>query len=131
MKMNKRYLGWKIAGCIVLGVGVFFAIGYGVMYLWNWLIPSLFNGPVITFWQAWGLFILSKILFGFGGGGGGGHEKKRRWKEKMKAKMQHMSPEERERVRDQFENCMGGRWGWNAPKEELPKDLPNETKEQV
>lgn len=125
MKMNKRYLGWKIAGGIVLAVVFFFALGYGTMYLWNWLIPSLFNGPVITFWQAWGLFLLAKILFGFGGGGG--HEKKRRWKEKMKAKMQHMSPEERERVRNQFEKCMGGRWGWNAPKEELP----NETKEQV
>jgi len=125
MKMNKKYLGWKIAGCIVLGVGIFFAIGYGVMYLWNWLIPSLFNGPLITFWQAWGLFILSKILFGFGGGGG--HEKKKRWKEKMRAKMQHMTPEERERVRDQFENCMGGRWGRSMPKE----DLSNETKEQV
>lgn len=122
----KRYIGWKIAGCIVLGAAFLIALGYGTMYLWNWLIPTLFNGPVITFWQAWGLILLSKILFGFPKGGPG-HEKKRRWKERMKAKMQHMSPEEKERVKNSFERCMGGRWGGNAPKE----DFPNETKEQL
>lgn len=34
-----------------------------IMWLWNWLIPELFNGPTITFWQSAGLFILSNILF--------------------------------------------------------------------
>jgi hypothetical protein len=52
----------KIAGFSILGVGfVAFAI-WLVMSLWNWLIPELFNGPVIGYWQTAGLFILSKIL---------------------------------------------------------------------
>lgn len=127
----KRYIGLKIAGCIVLGAAFIIGLGFGTMYLWNWLIPALFAGPVITFWQAWGLILLSKILFGFPKGGGH-HEggwgwRKRKWKERMKAKMEHMSPEEKERIKNQFERCMGGRWGSKAPKE----DLSGETKEQL
>ena len=33
-----------------------------VQLLWNWLIPGLFNGPMITFWQAAGLQTLSILL---------------------------------------------------------------------
>ena len=35
-----------------------------VMILWNWLVPTLFGLPAISVWQALGLLILSKILFG-------------------------------------------------------------------
>ena len=38
--------------------------GAVVMALWNWLLPSLFGLPVVTFWQALGLLALSRILFG-------------------------------------------------------------------
>ena len=38
-----------------------------VMLLWNWLMPSIFGLAVISFWQAVGLFLLTRILFsGFG-----------------------------------------------------------------
>ena len=37
-------------------------LGYPLMLLWNWLIPTIFNLPEITFWQAIGLNILSTIL---------------------------------------------------------------------
>ena len=40
-----------------------------VMTLWNNLLPEIMNVSTITFWQAMGIFILSKILFGFGKGG--------------------------------------------------------------
>jgi hypothetical protein len=33
-----------------------------VLWLWNELIPDLFHGPIITFWQACGLTILAKLL---------------------------------------------------------------------
>lgn len=39
-------------------------IGAPVMWLWNALIPDLFNGPTITFWQAVGITILSSLLTG-------------------------------------------------------------------
>ena len=56
--------GKKILLAILIIPVVVFVFVSVVMYLWNWLIPDLFNGPVITFWQAFGLILLSKILFG-------------------------------------------------------------------
>jgi len=38
-------------------------LGYPVMLLWNWLMPTIFNLPEVTFWQAIGLNLLSNILF--------------------------------------------------------------------
>lgn len=56
-----KYL--KYVGFGILGLGfVAFAI-WLTMTLWNWLIPDLFNGPEIGYWQTAGLFILAKILF--------------------------------------------------------------------
>jgi hypothetical protein len=33
------------------------------MLLWNWLLPDLFNLPVIGFWQAVGITLLANLLF--------------------------------------------------------------------
>jgi len=33
-----------------------------IMWLWNWLIPDLFDLPVITYWQALALRILVSLL---------------------------------------------------------------------
>ncbi|HKJ86096.1 MAG TPA: hypothetical protein VKA06_08465 [Spirochaetia bacterium] len=33
------------------------------MALWNWLMPEIFGLTRITYWQAWGLFLLFSILF--------------------------------------------------------------------
>ena len=38
-------------------------LGFPLMWLWNWLIPTIFNLPEITFWQALGLNALATILF--------------------------------------------------------------------
>jgi len=60
----------KYTGFGILGVGAMFLFVWLVMLLWNALIPELFNGPVLSYWQTAGIFILSKILLsGFGGGG--------------------------------------------------------------
>jgi hypothetical protein len=52
-----------LAGAIGVVVLVGFILGFPLMYLWNWLMPTLFNLPTITFWQAVGLNLLSGILF--------------------------------------------------------------------
>ena len=57
----------KGIGFAALGIGLFVLATYVVMRLWNWLIPSLFNGPKLRFVQALGLFLLARLLFGFGG----------------------------------------------------------------
>ena len=61
---------FKYIGFGILGVGAMFFFVWLVMLLWNALIPELFNGPVLSYWQTAGIFILSKILLtGIGGGG--------------------------------------------------------------
>ena len=80
------------------------AFSYIVMSLWNWLMPAVFGMHLITFWQAVGLLILSKILFG--GFRGGPH---RHWngRRRMMERWDHMTPEEREK----FRQAMAGRCG--------------------
>jgi hypothetical protein len=62
------FFGLKIAGVVILGIiaAAAFAVlfGYIVMWLWNWLLPTLFGFKAITFWQAVGIVILAKIIFG-------------------------------------------------------------------
>jgi hypothetical protein len=78
--------------------------GFVVMWLWNWLVPALFGGHTIGYWQAWGIIILSKILFGgFSGRPGDGGN----WKRRMQQRLEKMTPEEREK----FLQGMSGRCG--------------------
>src|ERR1051325_4864539 len=72
MTMSKKKLIWMVPAALI-GMTFFIAIGgMVVMLLWNWLATALFGLPMITFWQAFGLLALCRILFGgFGLGGGG------------------------------------------------------------
>lgn len=89
----------------VLVIGTLF--GLVVMMLWNWLLPPLFGLPEITFWQALGLFVLSKVLFG-----GWRHGPPAHWR--WKHRMDLMSPEERNRIKQRF-MC---KWGGVAEQEQ-------------
>ena len=66
--MNGKVRLWRlmwIAPLAILGMVVFAALGgYVVMRLWNWLTPAMFGWHVITFWQALGLLVLVRLLFG-------------------------------------------------------------------
>lgn len=99
--MQRRWwtFGPKIAVMIAAAVVVF---GFLVKALWNCLMPSLFGLPTITFWQAFGLFLLSKLLFGGFHGRGFGHN---RWHRRMEERLAKMSPEEREQLRHGFRRC--------------------------
>ncbi len=59
-------------------------------------MPSIFGLHTITFWQAIGLFVLSKLIFGGFHGGSGGRN---HWKARMKERWDSMTPEEREKFR--------------------------------
>jgi hypothetical protein len=61
-----------IAGAILLGL----LFGKLIMWLWNWLMPSLFGLRTIGFWEGLGIFLLAKLIFGFGGGSSGEGDKK-------------------------------------------------------
>lgn len=53
---------FTIAGLAILA-GALFLFGLIVMKLWNWLMPDIFGLGTISYWQAWGLLVLSSILF--------------------------------------------------------------------
>jgi hypothetical protein len=78
----------KYVGFGILGVGFVILTIFVVMSLWNSLIPVLFNGPVLTFWQTAGLFILSKILL-TGIAPGANHGSRRDWRRKYHDKYHH------------------------------------------
>ena len=96
---------------IPIGIAAFLAlISFVVMNLWNYLLPGILHVGVITFWQAMGIFILCKILFGFGKGGG--HRGGAWMRHGMAEKFKNMSPEDREKFKQKWEQkCGHGRWG--------------------
>ncbi len=67
---HKRFFGNRRhrAGWVFLGIIGFTALallfGLVVLSLWNWLMPVIFHLGVITYWQAIGLAILGRLLFG-------------------------------------------------------------------
>lgn len=67
------------------------ALGYIVMALWNATLPAVAGFHTITFVQALGLLVLSRILFGGLRGRG--------WRGRMHQRWQQMTPEEREQFR--------------------------------
>ena len=93
----RRHFWMKGLAFLILAPAFVALVSLVVMLLWNVLIPSLFSGPVLSFWQAAGLLILSRILFG-GLRGHGGHGWRNRWRERW----HRMTPEERERFRDGY-----------------------------
>ena len=73
-----------------------------VMWLWNEVVTDVFNIKTISFWQAAGLLILSKILFSsFRGGPPGGW--RRRGSQHWRNKLMNMTPEERARMKEEWE----------------------------
>jgi len=90
--MRKKWI--FMAPVAILGILlVAFVGGELVKQLWNWLLPTLFGWPQVTFWQALGLLALSRILFG---GRGFSHSNSRR-----------RTPEERERFRQALRERFG------------------------
>ena len=100
-----------ITGMII----VTFLGGWIVELLWNWLAPGLFGLKTITFWQAWGLLALCRILFGGmslkGSGSGDRSAMRHRIVDKMADRVaerfESMTPEERERFRQRIRDRMG------------------------
>ena len=88
----------------IIGIPLFvFVGGEVVMHLWNWLLPPLFGWHTLGFWQALGLLLLCRILFGGLGHSGHGSGRGRRFRERCKK----MTPEEREKFRRAMDEGYG------------------------
>lgn len=58
-----RNLPWLIPAALVVGTALFFGLGKLVVWLWRETLVDIFGIKPISFWQAWGLILLSQILF--------------------------------------------------------------------
>ncbi len=89
-------IGMAIGG-VIIAAGMALILGFVVMWLWNWLMPTIFGLTKITFWQAWGLVVLSHILFkSFPHNKNHDHDD--RWKKHFKEKF--CREKEEEKMRD-------------------------------
>lgn len=126
--MRTMFYGRKKAFIPFAVLAFLAAISFAVMSLWNALLPDILHVTAINFWQALGIFVLCKILFGFGKGGrwGGGGAP---WmRQRMEERFRNMSPEEREKFRKKMEMCGRGRWnrrgGEHHPFDKFWDDVP-------
>jgi hypothetical protein len=127
MNMNRqffrrgvRFRVGKIIGFVMLGIIGIFIFGSIVMLLWNALIPGIFNLRQIDFWQALGLLVLAKILFGGFRGGPKGYGS--RWKrDALREGWANMTPEQQEKFKQE--------WGRRCGKPFPPETNQAETKE--
>jgi hypothetical protein len=99
---NPRYDIGKIVAGVVVGVTLAFLFGFFVMLLWNWLMVGIFKLPHINYWQAWGLLVLSHLLFKIGGGhhhhkinGHHDHLWRKKFKKKFEEKFDNDKTEEK------------------------------------
>ncbi len=96
----------------VLFMGIIFLSGFAalsgvVMVLWNQLIPGIFQLRAIGYFEAMGLLVLGRILFGgFHFRGGSWNQRKEKMNAVFREKMMQMTPEEREKFKQQWkERC--------------------------
>ena len=119
--MDRKF--WLLRGLrFLLFAALFLTVAVFVTQaLWNWLVPELFHGPAINVGQTIGLLVLSRILFGgFRGGGAGSWAQRRKaWQQRMAGRLEHLSPEAREKFRQQMQSrcSMGWRHQPSAPAE--------------
>ena len=90
----------RFAGVPILLFGIVFVAVMGLLTfsLWNALMPKILGLHAITYWQALGLLLLSRILFGRIGGWG--HKMRR---PRFVRGLKDLTPEERQR----FYRAMG------------------------
>ena len=115
--MNRKF--WLLRGLRFFLLGALFVVLATLltMSLWNWLVPALFHGPVISLGQTLGLLLLSRILFGSfrGGAGPGGWARRRRaWQQRMAGRLDSLSPEQQEQFRQQMRSRCSMGWSQQA-----------------
>ncbi len=118
MKTRRFFYFGKYA---FFGIAGLIAFTFVVMWLWNWLVPELFSGPEVTYWQTLGLLLLSKILFSGVGRGSHSHHPcngddyagkfRDKWRKKFEEKMN-----------GKFAEKMNGRFEGKEDEKEDEKD---------
>lgn len=100
--------GHRMAKPLLIAVVLFVVLGLLVMSLWNALLPAIIGVKSIDFWQALGLLVLSRILFG-GLGFRPGMFGMARERRRMHERWMQMTPEQREEFIRQRRDGFGHR----------------------
>jgi hypothetical protein len=81
---------------VLFGLAAVAGFGGAVMWLWNALLPQIFGIAAVNFWQALGLLVLCRMLFGsFGGKHWMPHAHTHFHNNPIREKWMKMTPEER------------------------------------
>jgi hypothetical protein len=116
MYNNKQFRIKKFFMIFIFSIAALFLFSFIVMNLWNAILPAVIHVTAITFWQALGILILSKILFGgFGGRRWGG-----RRNHFMQERFANMTSEEKEKFKAQWKDRCN-RWSRNAAPSKSPQ----------
>ena len=107
--MKRSFWARRILFFILLAPLAVFVFGSVVMLLWNNALAPVLHISTITFWQGLGILVLSKILFS--SFSGGNRPRRSYWKQRMLRKWNNMSPEEKEKFKEEWKNRCGG-WGY-------------------
>ena len=99
----KRNWKRRIPIIILVAVAATFLLSGAVMLLWNGVLTAVLHVGAITLWQAMGILVLSKILFG---GFKGRRYPGRHFANRMCRKWENMTPEQQEKFRDKMEQRM-------------------------
>jgi len=89
-KYGAKYIFW-----FLVMVAILTAV---VMLLWNWLVPELFNGRMISYWQALGILVLVRILTGLGKSGSA------HFKHRFRHGWNSLPDDEKARLRQKFKD---------------------------
>ena len=96
----------------VFVLGIVALLALAVYGLWNGVLTEVVNAKTITYWQALGILVLARILFG-GFPGGRGSPFGPPWRShRMMERWQSLTPEQREKMREEMRRRFGD---WPRP----------------
>lgn len=111
--MNKEMSSKRKGKKIFIGLAmviIFFLVIALLQFLWNELMTDIFGLKSISYWQAFGLFILSKILFGRGFGKPGGGFRQRFKRTDITG--EDITEEQKDRLREEWKRRFDNKCGF-------------------
>ena len=106
--MNHRRRG-RFSFLPIIPIAAALLFGFIVMMLWNAILPQVVNAAPLSYWQAVGLLVLSRILFGGFFRGGAPFNPGRAWRggSPWRRKWTSMSDEDKTKLRDAWRKRCG------------------------
>ena len=87
---------------IILMPAFLAVFGLGTMLLWNSVLTAVIGVSAVTYWQALGILLLSKILFGHFGGGHRWHRRPGFAMANFREEYMHMSDEDKKKFKEEW-----------------------------